>query len=77
MKRNVTVTMHEDLVKAARHAAVELDQSLSQWMADLVREKVQPKLDFETARRRALARMKQGLHLGGKPMSRNELHERR
>ena len=34
---NVTIKMDDSLCKAARHRAVEAGQSLSAWLADLVR----------------------------------------
>lgn len=37
---NVTLKLPDDLVRKARHHAVEEDKSLSAWMADLVRREL-------------------------------------
>ncbi len=47
---NVTVKLPDDLVRAARHRAVNQSQSLSAWMADLVsRELCEPMKEAEAA----------------------------
>ncbi len=38
--KNVTVKLEEGLVRAARHEAVDAGQSLSTWLADLIRERL-------------------------------------
>lgn len=38
--KNVTVKLEEELVRAARHLAVDTGQSLSGWLADLIRERL-------------------------------------
>ena len=38
--KNVTVKLEEALVRAARHQAVDAGQSLSTWLADLIRERL-------------------------------------
>jgi hypothetical protein len=38
--KNVTVKLEEDLVRAARHEAVDAGQSLSGWLAELIRERL-------------------------------------
>ena len=38
--KNVTVKLEEELVRAARHEAVDAGQSLSTWLADLIRERL-------------------------------------
>lgn len=37
---NVTITLREELCKAARHRAVDSGQSLSRWIADVVLREV-------------------------------------
>lgn len=47
---NVTVKLPDDLVRAARHRAVNQSQSLSAWMVDLVsRELCEPMKEAEAA----------------------------
>jgi predicted HicB family RNase H-like nuclease len=36
MSKNVTIRLDESIVRKCRHAAVEEDKSLSQWIADLM-----------------------------------------
>ena len=38
--KNVTVKLEEALVRAARHKAVDAGQSLSTWLAELIRERL-------------------------------------
>jgi hypothetical protein len=38
--KNVTVKLEDELVRAARHEAVDAGQSLSTWLADLIRERL-------------------------------------
>ena len=77
MTKNLTLRMDATLLKAARHRAVEADKSLSQWVTDLIAREVTRDDAYERAKQRALKRMQKGLPLGGKPIPREELHERR
>ncbi len=86
--RNVTVTMREEVVRAAKHLAVDRGVSLSKLLEQLIEAELQATEDAESKRRdedyrdamqRALAMMGTGfpLGLGEKiPWSRDELHER-
>ncbi|HUS90664.1 MAG TPA: YlcI/YnfO family protein [Phycisphaerae bacterium] len=76
MTKNVTLRVDEAILKKARHQAVEADKSLSQWVIDLIAREVARDEAYEAAKRRALRRMERGLNLGGKPIPREELHER-
>ena len=77
MTKNVTLRLEEAILKQARHRAVEADQSLSQWVAGLIAREVTGGPAYDAARRRALKRMRRGFDLGGKPIPRGQLHERR
>lgn len=79
MTKNVTLRLDETVLKQARHKAVEADQSLSRWLADLITRNVTRSDGYEKAKRRALKYMKEGLPMqsDGKPFSRESLHERR
>jgi hypothetical protein len=76
MKRNVTLTLDEDLLKLCRHEAVEQDKSLSQWIAGVLSHHVRTPEEFDEARRAAKRRIETGFHLGGRPLDRLEVHER-
>jgi hypothetical protein len=76
MTRNVTLRLDEAVLRKARHAAVEQDQSLSEWVAALIARATSGADRRQSARAGALRRMRKGLHLGGSPLSRDETHER-
>ena len=76
MTKNVTIRLDEAILKKCRHRAIEDDKSLSQWITDVLVEVVSEKDQYETARKRSIQRMERGFHLGGKPLSRDEIHER-
>jgi len=76
MAKNVTIKLDEELLKLCRHEAVEHAKSLSQWVADVLAEQVKDIEAYQNARERAKSRIVSGMHLGGRPVSREELHER-
>ena len=78
MARNVTIRLDEALLKKCRHAAVEEDKSLSRWISDLIARAVSPegREGYQQARKRALKRLEEGFALGGRPLSREDVHER-
>ncbi|HSF18291.1 MAG TPA: DUF6364 family protein [Vicinamibacteria bacterium] len=76
MTKNVTLKLDETLLKKCRQIAVSKDKSLSQWVAELMARAVDEQSGYARARRRALTRLDRGFHLGGKPLSRESLHER-
>ena len=76
---NVTVSLPADLVKEARHLAVDKGLSLSAYLADLLEEQVRAGQEYRAAREAGLARLRKGYPLGtnGKiTRTRDELHER-
>lgn len=76
MTRNVTLRMDEDLLAELRHRAVDAHMSLSAWITATLESLVPRASEVDAARTRAIARMEQGYHLGGKPMTREEIHAR-
>ena len=76
MAANVTIKLEESLIKQAKKLAVEEDCSLSGWVALLIENNLRQRADYQSAKSRALQRMKQGFELSpGRPL-REELHER-
>ena len=75
MKKNVTVQIDAAILKRSKHMAVEEDMSFSEWIATLIKNAVNKKSDKEQAMKRAFAIMKKPLKLGGKALSREEMHE--
>ena len=74
MTRNVTIRLDEAIVKRCRHAAVEEDKSLSQWIADVLTREVSESDALHSARKRALSRLQKGFPLGGTPLKREEIY---
>ena len=77
VKTNVTLKLDADLLREARVLAAEEGRSISALLTDRLETIVRERKAFDRARRRALARLKEGLDLQwAPPRSRDELHER-
>lgn len=77
MKTNLTLKLDADLVREARILAAEEGTSISGLLAARLKEIVRERKAYDRARRRALARLRQGFALDwSRPRSRDELHER-
>lgn len=77
MKTNITLKLDADLLREARVLAAEEGRSVSGLLTDRLEEMVRERKTFDKARRRALARLREGLDLHWTPpRSRDELYER-
>lgn len=77
MKTNVTLKLDADLLREARVVAAEEGRSVSALLTDRLEAIVRERKAFDRARRRALARLREGLDLQWTPPeSRDDLHER-
>lgn len=77
MKTNVTLRVDSDLLGDAKVLAARKGTSVSRMMAEQLEELVRKDREYERARRRALARLEEGVDLRWTPpASRAELHER-
>ena len=76
-KHNITVAIEPGLLKKARAVAARRGRSVSALLADELRELVAEDAQYATARKRALSLLTSPLSLGGTPLAREELHERR
>jgi hypothetical protein len=77
MKTNITLKLDADVLREARILAAEEGSSISRLLATKLEELVREHKGYERARRRAVARLREGADLGWKPArSRDELHER-
>lgn len=77
MKANITLKIDTDLLREARILAAEEGSSLSAMVAVRLEEVVRGRKEYRQARRRALARLREGLDLRWTPAaSRDELHKR-
>jgi hypothetical protein len=73
--RNVTVTLEEKVAQWARIEAARQDTSVSRLLANLLKERMQEKDNYERSMRQALAR-KPFLKTDGRYLSREEAHDR-
>ncbi len=77
MKANITLKVDTELLREARVLAAEEGRSVSALLTDRLEEMIRERKGFDKARRRALARLREGLDLHWTPPStRDELHER-
>jgi hypothetical protein len=77
--KNVTVTLPEEMVRQAKHRAVDKGLSLSRYLADLLERDVCEGDQYEAARESAVRRLREGIDLGleGRiSWTRDDLHER-
>ena len=75
-RQNLTVQLNKELIKKARILAAKRETSVSGLVATELERLVTEDEAYEAARRSALQLLDQGFRLGGKPVSRAELHER-
>jgi hypothetical protein len=73
--RNITITLEEDLARWARIEAARCDTSVSRFLAEILKERMIQKDNYEAAKRRALAR-KPFLKTDGQYLSREQVHDR-
>ena len=75
-KRNLTVKLDSATLRKARTLAARRGTSVSAMVAAQIQKSVETEDAYETARRTALEWLCRGFHLGGRRVSRDELHER-
>ena len=77
MKSNITLKLETALIREARILAAEEGTSISALLATHLEQIVNERKVYDRARKRALARLREGLDLHWTPpRSRDELHER-
>lgn len=77
MKTNITLKLDANLLREVRILAAEQDTSISALLAARLEEIVGQRKTYDRARKRALARLREGLDMQWTPpRSRDELHER-
>jgi len=78
MKRNITIALDEDTARWVRVEAARRDESVSSYLAGLLRQERERKEGYALAMDLYLARSPRPLAQEGMPLpSRDELHERR
>ncbi len=77
MKTNITLKLDSGLLKEAKILAAEDGTSISAMLAKNLELIVRERKAYDRAKRRALARLQEGMALHwARPNSRDELHER-
>ena len=76
MKQNITLSIDQGLIKKARILAAKRNTSVSRMLGDELTRLVASAEDYDRAHRNALALMKEGFRLGGRPAARESLHDR-
>jgi hypothetical protein len=75
--RNITLTLDEDILRAAKLAAARRGTSLSALLREQITALAEQDERYETAKRAALEWMEHGASLGvGRRPTRDELHDR-
>ncbi|MCJ7704089.1 MAG: BrnA antitoxin family protein [Desulfobacterales bacterium] len=78
MKQNITLSLDRDFLKKVKVLAAKRDISVTRLLAEELTKIVHEDDQYESSKRRALARLKKGFHLGGLTFTtRDELHEQR
>lgn len=75
-KTNITLKIDTQLLRKIKILAAKQETSISALLISLLEEQVGKDLEYEQAKERALARMNEGLDLGGRPFSREEIYDR-
>jgi hypothetical protein len=75
-RQNLTARLDQVTIRKARASAARCGTSISALVAAQIQESVDAEDAYEAARRTALEWLNRGFHLGGRPASRDELHER-
>ncbi|MDW8469041.1 MAG: hypothetical protein RML56_08815 [Burkholderiales bacterium] len=77
VKQNITVSLPRELVRRARALAARRRTSVSALVAAELERRLGEERAWRQSRRKALALLRQGLHLGGRGIeSRDALHDR-
>jgi acetolactate synthase regulatory subunit len=77
VKHNITVAIEPGLLKRARAVAARRGLSVSALLAQELRELVSEDAHYTAASKRAMSLFATPLALGGKPLAREAVHERR
>jgi len=76
-KQNITLSLDKDLIQQAKQLSALKSTSISKLLSEELERLVRDHKQYEQAKRRALATMKKGFHMGGRiRATRGELHER-
>lgn len=74
--KNITLKLDDAVLDRLRHIAVDEHMSVSAWTQRVISREIESKDRYEQDRKAALMVLREGLPLGGKPLTREESHER-
>ncbi|MBI4754034.1 MAG: hypothetical protein HY778_01110 [Betaproteobacteria bacterium] len=77
MKQNITLAVDSELLREAKVLAARRNTSISRMLAEDLEELVRHERAYRESMLKALALMEEGLPLGGRPLTREQAHERR
>ena len=78
MKQNITLSIDKELLKKAKLVAAKKETSVTKLLTEQLAKIVSEDDQYDLAKKRALAILRKGFHLGGRIVAkREELHERR
>ncbi len=74
--KNVTLKFDEAILDRVRHVAVDDHVSVSAWVQNIICRELGTRDRYEQDRKGALMVLREGLPLGGRPLTREEAHAR-
>jgi len=77
MKQNITLSIEKELLKKAKLMAAKKETSVTKLLTEQLAKMVSEDDQYDLAKKRALAILRKGFHLGGGRIiaKREELHE--
>ena len=77
MKQNITLSLEKGLIKKAKIIAAQKETSITRMLGEELKQLIDKEEKYQRAKKKALAQLNTGFHLGGKIIAtREELHER-
>jgi predicted proteasome-type protease len=77
MKQNITISLEKEFIKKAKILAALKETSVTRLLSEELKQLVQKEEHYQQAKKKALALLNSGFHLGGKiKATREELHAR-
>ena len=77
MKRSVTIKLDDEVLKWARHEAVNADKSLTAWVTEVLTSLFTARRAFRSSAPEAIAMIDNARHAGGQRFNREELYSER
>ncbi len=74
--KNITLKLEDSVLDRVRHVAVDQHTSVSAWVQQVITRELDGCDSYEQSRRKALMVLRDGFHLDGRVLTRDEMHER-